>query len=194
MEEKGLPYDLVPMMPIAASPEFEKISPMKKIPVYQEGDFTLADSSCIIAYLERTHPTPALYPSDPKQFGKALFLEEYADTKLTEAVASVFFERIVKGMMKQQADEARVRKGLEELMPPTMAYLETVAPDGDAIAGGHFGVADIAIGSQFVNWGYAGQTIDTTKYPRLAAYVARIHARPVFQKLIEQDKKQFGFN
>lgn len=192
MEEKSLPYELNPVMPIGVTPEFKKISPLGKIPVYQDGDFTLPDSSCILAYLERTHPTPALYPADARQFGTALFLEEYADTRLMEAVAAVFFERVVKSLLKQAPDEARVKRGIEELMPPVMAYLESLAPEGDGIVGGRFSVADIAIGSQFVNWGHAGQSIDAKKFPRLRAYVERIHSRPSFKKLIEQDKAQFG--
>jgi glutathione S-transferase len=57
-------------------------SPLGKIPCFQDGDYTLPDSSCIIAYLERTNPRPALYPEDPKEYGRALFLEEYADSRL----------------------------------------------------------------------------------------------------------------
>jgi glutathione S-transferase len=192
MEEKSLPYELNPVMPMGLTPEFKKMSPLGKIPVYQDGEFTLPDSSCIIAYLERTHPTPALYPADARQFGTALFLEEYADTRLMEAVAAVFFERVVKSLMKQTPDEARVKKGIEELMPAAMAYLESLAPEGDGIVGGRFSVADVAIGSQFVNWGHAGQSIDAKKFPRLHAYVERIHSRPSFKKLIEQEKQQFG--
>jgi glutathione S-transferase len=192
MEEKSLPYELNPMMPMAPTPEFKEMSPLGKIPVYQDGDFTLPDSSCIIAYLERTHPIPALYPADAKQFGTALFLEEYADTRLLEAVAAVFSERVVKSFLKQTPDEARVKKGIEELMPPAMAYLESLAPEGDGIVGGRFSVADVAIGSQFVNWGHAGESIDAKKFPRLHSYVERIHSRPSFKKLIEQEKQQFG--
>jgi glutathione S-transferase len=194
MEEKSLPYESIPVMPMAPPPEFTKISPLKKIPVYQDGDFTLPDSSCIVAYLERVHPTPALYPSDPKQYGTALFLEEYSDSRLMEAVAAVFFERFVKRLMKQEPDPARVQKGLEELMPPVMAYLEGLAPEGDGFVGGRYSIADIAIGSQFVNWSYAGESVDAKKYPRLTAHIARIHSRPSFKKLIEQEKKQFGIS
>lgn len=192
MEEKSLPYEIVPVMPMAAPPEFKKMSPLGKIPVYQDGDFTLPDSSCILAYLERIHPAPALHPADPKQYGSALFLEEYADTRLMEAVAAVFFERFVKPLLKQQPDEERIRKGIEELMPPVMTYLEGLAPEGDGIVAGRFSVADVAIGSQFVNWQHARESIDARKYPRLASYVDRIHSRPSFKKLVEQEKKQFG--
>ena len=41
MLEKGLDYDLEPVMPIGVSDEFKKLSPLGKIPVYQDGDFVL---------------------------------------------------------------------------------------------------------------------------------------------------------
>lgn len=193
MIEKSLPYELVPVLPFAPPPDFKKISPLGKVPVYQDGDFTLPDSSCILAYLEKAHPTPALMPADPKQYGTALFLEEYADTRLMEAVAGAFFERIVKArLQKQPADEERVRKAVTEQMPAALDYLEPLAPDGDGIVGGRFSVADIAIGSQAVNWEHAGERIDAARYPRMAAYVARLHARPSFKTLIEQERKLFG--
>lgn len=193
MAEKSLPYESVPVMPMAPSPEFKKISPLGKIPVYQDGDYVLPDSSCILAYLEKAHPSPALMPADPKQYGTALFLEEYADTRVMEAVAGAFFERVVKGLiLKQPADEARVQKSVTELMPAVLDYLEPLAPDGDGIVAGRFSVADIAIGSQFANWAHAGERIDAAKYPRMAAYVERLHARPSFKTLIEQERKQLG--
>ena len=195
MAEKNLPYESVPVMPMAPSPEFKKISTLGKIPVYQDGDFVLPDSSCILAYLEKAHPSPALMPADPKQYGTALFLEEYADTRVMEAVAGAFFERVVKGLiLKQPADEARVQKSVTELMPAVLDYLEPLAPDGDGRewVAGDYTVADIAIGSQFANWAHAGERIDAAKYPRMAAYVERLHARPSFKTLIEQERKQLG--
>ena len=90
MVEKGLDYDLEPVMPIGVSDEFKKLSPLGKIPVYQDGDFVLPDSSCIIAYLERLVPEPALYPADDQDYGLALFFEEFGDTRLVDELTTVF--------------------------------------------------------------------------------------------------------
>ncbi len=193
MAEKNLPYELIPVMPMGVSAEFKKISPLGKIPVYEDGEFTLPDSSCIIAYLERVHPSPALYPADAKEFGKAIFLEEVADSRVAEAVGGAFMEGVIKPrLLKQPTDEARVEKAVEEQMPPLLDYLESLAPSGDGIVGGRFSVADIAIGSMFVNWMHAGQAIDAKRHPRMAAHVARIHARPSFAALIDEERKQFA--
>ncbi|HUE38273.1 MAG TPA: glutathione S-transferase family protein, partial [Candidatus Binatia bacterium] len=67
LAEKGIAYDVDPVIPVNVSAEYKKISPLGKVPAFRDGDKTLADSSVIINYLDRTHPNPPLYPSDPYQ-------------------------------------------------------------------------------------------------------------------------------
>jgi glutathione S-transferase len=193
LAEKGLPYELIPVVPFGVSEEFKRMSPLGKIPVLQDGDYTLPDSSCILAYLERVHPEPPLYPRDPKQYGRALFLEEYADSRLVETVGPVFFERFVKvRLLNQKADEARCREQIDQKLPPLFDWLEAQVPDGDGIVGGRFSVADIAIASPFVNFAHVGERVDPRRWPRLAAYLDRVWSRPSFKGLIEGERKEYG--
>ena len=190
LAEKGIAYDLIPVMPMGQTPESLAISPLGKIPVYQDGEFTLPDSSCIIAYLEKTTPTPPLYPADARAYGKALFLEEYADTRLAEMLGPLFVQRIVNvKIMKGEPDQAAIEEALEHT-PPVLDYLEGAVGDEEYLAGGQLSVADIAVATQFVNWAHAGETVDATRWPRLAAYLERIHARPSFKAVIEEEQAQ----
>jgi glutathione S-transferase len=191
LAEKGIDYELIPVMPMGQTEEYLKISPLGKIPCYQEGEFTLPDSSCIIAYLERTQPEPALYPSDPKDFGRALWYEEYADSKLTGVLTTAFFNRVVKKMMNQEPDEEAIAASLEEAKP-VFDYLERELADREVLVGTHFGIADIAVASPFVNFAHAGESLDAARWPRLAAYLERCHARPSFKALIEEEKAALG--
>lgn len=193
MLEKGLDYDLEPVMPIGVSDEFKKLSPLGKIPVYQDGDFVLPDSSCIIAYLERLHPQPPLYPADDKEYGHALFFEEFGDTRLVDHLGSVFFQRVVRSkIMKQDPDEDLVERTLRELIPPLFDFLEQKVGDGEGIVGGRFSIADIGIASPFVNFDHAGESVDAERWPRLADYLQRINSRPSFKSLIEEEKAAFS--
>lgn len=193
MLEKGLDYDLEPVMPIGVSDEFKKLSPLGKIPVYQDGDFVLPDSSCIIAYLERVHPEPPLYPANDEDYGHALFFEEFGDTRLVDHLTGIFFQRVVrKKIMKQEPDEARVEHALRELIPPLFDFLEEKVSDADGIVAGSFSIADIGIGSPFVNFQHAGESVDAARWPTLAAYLARIHSRPSFKSLIEEELAAFS--
>jgi glutathione S-transferase len=190
LAEKGIAYDLIPVMPMGQTQEFLAISPLGKIPVYQDGDFTLPDSSCIIAYLEKTTPEPRLYPGDAHAFGKALFYEEYADTRLAEVLGPPFVQRVVTvKIMKGELDQAVIEEALANT-PPVLDYLESAIGDNEFLAGGHLSVADIAVATMFVTWAHAGETVDSTRWPKLAAYVERIHARPSFKAVIEEEQAQ----
>ncbi|MEE2662594.1 MAG: glutathione S-transferase family protein [Myxococcota bacterium] len=192
LEEKGVEYELNPVMPFGVSDEFKKISPLGKIPVYEDSGYVLPDSSCIAAFIERKHPTPALYPENDESFGRALFLEEYADTKLVEVLVMVFVQRVInKLIMKGESDEALCRQVLTERIPPVFDYLESLIGSGNALVDGRFSIADIAVASPFVNFAHAGEEVDAARWPGLAAYVGQLHARPSFKKLI--DEEQAGF-
>jgi glutathione S-transferase len=192
LAEKNIPYELKAQIPFGQPPEYMKISPLGKIPCLQEGDFTLPDSSCIIAYLERTHPKPALYPENPQEYGRALFLEEYADSKLIETVGAVFFQRVVRKLVfKQESDETIVRNKIDAEAPKVFDWIESQIGDREWLVGGRFGIADIAMASPFVNFGHAGETVDAKRWPRLAAYLQRVFARPSFKGLIEEEHQTF---
>jgi len=192
LAEKNILYELKPQVPFGQPPEYMKISPLGKIPCLQDGDYTLPDSSCIIAYLERTNPKPALYPADPKEYGRALFLEEYADSKLIETIGAVFFQRVVRKLIfKQESDETIVRNKIDVEAPKVFDWLESQIGDREWLVGTRFGIADIAVASPFVNFGHAGESVDGKRWPRLAAYLQRIHARPSFKALIEEERQAF---
>ncbi len=186
--EKGLDYELVPVFPGSADPEFRKISPLGKVPTYEEDGWTIPDSSVIIAYLERVHPQPALYPADPKDLAKALFLEEYADTKLLEATVPFFVQRVVNPkFLNQESDESAIEAAIAA-QDEIFGYLEGQIRDGAALVGGRFSVADIAVCTQFATMAHGGGTIDAARWPGLASYVATILARPSFKAVIEEEK------
>ena len=184
--EKGVDYEHVVVMPFGQTPEYFAISPLGKVPCYEDQGTAIPDSSVIIDYLENVHPKPALYPSDPLDRAKALFLEEYADTKLAEVLLTVFRERFVnKNFFQKEPDEAVVKEALEVKIPPVLDYLEAQLGDKPFLVGGQFSIADIAVTSPFVNFAMAEETVDAARWPRLADYVQRVHARPVYKAVIE---------
>ena len=192
LTEKGVDYTLDQVNPFNPPKEFLEISPLKRIPVLRDTDRpepnTLPDSSIICDYLEHKYPTPALYPADPFERAKALWYEEYADSAMASAFGpGLFFERIVKRMLRGQTDEDACRKSLTEKIPPLFDHLEIEVAGKDFLTGGAFSIADISVGTQFVNFIHAGEAVDSVRWPKLAAYVARIHARPSFAALITEE-------
>ena len=193
LAEKKIQHDHDPVVPFNVSAEYKAISPLGKIPAWKDESGAISDSSVICAYLERKHPTPAMYPSDPYQFARALWFEEWADSALIGvAGAKIFFPRVgAPRFFNQPADEAAVQKAIDDELPPLFDYLESQVT-ADWIAGGQFTVGDIAIGSVFVNLRLAGVTPDAGRWPKLARYVARIHERPTVAALIAEDRAAFG--
>jgi glutathione S-transferase len=192
LAEKGIQYKLVPVNPFAPTPEFKAISPLGKVPVLRHESLTLPDSTCIIAYLERCFPERSLYPQDPAEYGRALFYEEYADTRVYDTLAPVFVQRVLVPMlMGGTPDQARIQSCLERA-PEVLDYLEAELGDKQWLVGDRLSVADIAVASPFVNWGYAGERVDPARWPRLVAYLGRIHARPSFRALLDEEAALFG--
>jgi glutathione S-transferase len=182
LEEKGIPYETEFLSPIPKTPELLALNPIGKIPILRDGDVVVPDSSVICAYLEKKVPSPPLYPEAPADLARALFLEEYADTRMAEALGGIFFERFVKPRILQQpTDAARVDQLLEEAVPPVMAYLESQVPgDRDTVLA-RFGIADAALGAHLGNLTFAGVEIDARRWPRTARYYAALMARPSFK-------------
>ena len=87
--EKKLPYENDPVIPFNPPAGWDKLSPTGKIPVMSDGDFDLADSSVICAYLEQTHPEPALFPQAAKDRARSSWLEEYCDSTVYRDVIHV---------------------------------------------------------------------------------------------------------
>ena len=58
---------------------------------------------------------------------------------------------------------------------------------GDALT-----LADIAVASPFANLALAGCAIDTAIYPRTAAFVAAVHARPSFAALLGVERQMLA--
>jgi len=187
--EKGVEYELASVMPGSPDESFRSISPLGKVPVYQEGAFSVPDSSVICAYLERRHPSPPLLPADDEGYARVLWLEEYADTKLVEVFGPLYSQRVIQTIVfKQPCDEAVVAGALRDLVPPAFDYLESELSEDGWIVGDAFGLADLTIGAMFVGFRHAGEFVDAERWPRLAAYVARVEARPSLASLIVEEE------
>lgn len=193
LTEKGIEYDHEQVIPFGPNPEYRKIHPLGKIPAYRDGDRVLPDSSVILAYLERAHPEPPLYPSDPYEHARALWYEEFGDDGLAPVTgAKIFFPRVIgPRFMNRPPDEAAIKKTLDEEVPPLFDYLEHELGDKKFLVANRFTIADIGIATQFVNFELAGCSVDAQRWPKLKAYVGRIHSRPSFRVVIEKERSAF---
>jgi len=191
-ESLGLEFENIPFTPLSKPDNYNEISPLGKIPAITDGDLKLADSSIICDYLNNKYGNNEFYPTDPALRAKALWFEEYADTKLLELLGGIFFERIGNPKFKQlPTDEERVADIINNQLPPVQDYLEASLSDEGFIVG-DMSIADIAIGSQYTNAGYAQYKVDGQKWPKLAAYISMLQSQPCFVKRLAEDAKLFS--
>ncbi len=85
LKEKGLDFAHRELDPLNKTPRFLAMNPLGRVPILEESDGTfISDSSVICDYLEHIAPLPPLYPANPRDRARALWLEEYGDTRLVE--------------------------------------------------------------------------------------------------------------
>ena len=179
IHEKGLEAELVPSNPGQPDEEFLAVSPLGKIPAFRDGDFSLADSTAIVTYLDVKYPQPALLPAAAEARGRAIWFEEVADTVLTPAGAPIVLNRFLRPrIFGVEADEAAAVAAEEALGKP-LRYLEGAV--GDEWIDGAFSVGDIAVASVIRTLGYAGWELDAGTYPRLAAWYGRVAGRDAWK-------------
>ncbi len=188
--EKGIAIDLQQISLGSTDLGFLAASPFRKMPALTDGDYSLADSSAIIQYLEALHPSPALIPAEPRLRGRVIWFDEFADTVIFACGAKMFFNRVVSPrFLGRPGDLAVADKAEAEELPPLLDYLETQIPDSGFLVGDRLTLADIAVCSPFVNFAHCAAPLDAAKYPRLARYIAAILARPSFAGWVERETK-----
>jgi glutathione S-transferase len=190
LAEKGIDYRLeaAPMR----SPHVFARNPLGQIPVLEDGAASIADSSVIIAYLERTHPAQPLYPAAPVELARALWIEEYADTRLREVTLPFFAERVVKLLFQgKPADEqalARAAGPRDECFD----YLEKELGSATTFVAAGFSVADIAVGTQLVTYQQGGGDLPGDRWPRLAAHISRMRERPAWIPILAGEEESLA--
>ena len=187
---KEVDYEQINVFPGDDSAAFSAISPLRKIPVLDHDGFTVPDSSIIMRYLERQFPEPAIYPADAAEEARVCWLEEYADTKLTENCAGLFRERfLAKAFFKREPDQSVIDDVLNNTFPPVLDYLESVVEEDGYFIGSALTVADIAITSAFVSANYGDFQPDPQSHPKLASYVSRAMQAPIVVAQLEAERK-----
>ncbi|MGB3495767.1 MAG: glutathione S-transferase family protein [Elainellaceae cyanobacterium] len=82
LDYKELDYRKVEVTPGVGQIEIFKLSGQRQVPVLKDGTEVIADSTAIAFYLDKKYPERPLVPTDPKQRGLCLMMEEWADESI----------------------------------------------------------------------------------------------------------------
>ena len=182
---KGLEYEVDPITPFFGNEEYERLSPLRRIPILIDGDFSVSDSSVICAYLDDAYPPRPLLPTDAKDRARARWFEEYSDTRLGDTfIWDLFYQKIVHpAVWGEPGDEQRIARSLDENIPRELDYLEGELPQ-DGFLFGDIGLADISIASFFRNAAYADFEPNEARWPKTSRFVRRTLDHPSIASLL----------
>jgi glutathione S-transferase len=179
LAEKGLAYELV-SVPFSRAgyqpkhPVVLAVNPKAQVPVLEDGELFLYDSTIIFEYLEDRYPEPALYPADAVARARCRQLEAAADEILFPSV----FELITEVFYKPDAasrDAARIGRATETIaqhydrLQTSLGERTWLCPS--------FSVADIGYFMTITFASSLGAGLGDA-HPRLRAWYDRVLARP----------------
>ncbi len=193
LEHKQIDYAHENTPPRSTQQPFAKISPLGKIPAFADEYVSLADSSVICDYLEHKYPQRSLYPKTPVERAKALWLEEYADTQVFQLLGpGLFLERVVNPVFFKRPTNTKLVNDTLKALPAVQDYLETQIPASGFLVGPELTIADLILPGAFLNARYAAYEVDARHWPKLAAYLQRMYAHPLYVKRIEHERALYG--
>nr|WP_315204980.1 glutathione S-transferase [uncultured Albidiferax sp.] len=199
LEELELPYQLQKYQRDAktmlAPPSLRQVHPLGKSPVVTDGDLVLAESGAIIETVIEHYgqgPTrPALAPAlgTPERLRYRYWLHYAEGSAMPPLLLKLVFDKVESTPMPffvkpiAKAISAKVKSSF--IQPQITTHLDFMEAElGKSLwfAGEEFSGADIQM-SFPLEAAAARGGLDASR-PRLMAYLARIHARPAYQRAL----------
>jgi glutathione S-transferase len=198
LEELGLPYQVVRYQrdprTMLAPPELKAVHPLGKSPVIVDGECTVAESGAIIEYLLDHYDQGALRPAarTPEKRRWTYFLHYAEGSMMPPLLMKLIFDRVetapapffVKPIARGIARKVKSTYILPQIRQH-LEYLEGELGRNTWFAGDTFTAADIQMSFPLEAAASRGG-LDAATYPKLAAFLARIHARPAYGRALEQ--------
>ncbi len=197
LEELDLDYRIVRYQrdpkTLLAPAELRAVHPLGKSPVISDGDVTIAESGAIIEYLTGRHGGGRLVPPpDTAQRLRYTYWLHYAEgSAMSPLLLSLIFRRMPKAPMPFFARpivRSIAQKIQASYVDPQLKlhfdYMESELNRHEWFGGDEFSAADIQM-SFPVEAGQARGMVGGGR-PKLAAFLDRIHARPAYQRALEQ--------
>lgn len=173
LEELGEPYELSVMTREQGSGEEHRARhPLGRVPVLEDDDGYLFESAAICLHLGDLHPDAGLLPA-PGTHERALVYQwaVFAPAEIEPP--------LIEAAMQATKDPERAAAARARFDTAVGAVSDALGP-GDYLVGGRFTVADVLIGTALAFTQRVG--FADTLPANLSAYIARLGARPAFQR------------
>jgi glutathione S-transferase len=195
LEELGTPYEIIrynrqPNM--LAPPELRAIHPLGKSPVITDNGNTIAESGAIVEYLVKTYGNGRLIPPDntPERLRFTYWLHYAEGSAMPPLLLKLIFLMLPKRapLLMRPVVNAIAAKALNTLVDPQlkqhMAFWEGELSKSEWFAGSEFTAADIQM--SFPLEAASARAGLEQGHPKAMAWLAKIHARPAYQRALEK--------
>ena len=196
-EELGLDYTVVRYQrdpqTMLAPPELKKIHPLGKSPVLVDGEYVLAESGAVLEYLVERYDAAHRFapsPSTAEHLRYRYWLHYAEGSAMPPMLLSLVFSRLKKAPMPffaRPVARGIAEKAMKTFVGPQVKlhldYMEAELGKASWFAGEQFSAADIQMSFPVEA---AAVRAGLEKYPNLAHFLSRIHARPAYQRALAQ--------
>ncbi|RLM14799.1 glutathione S-transferase [Gibbsiella quercinecans] len=196
LEELNVPYQVQryqrESVTMLAPPALKKVHPLGKSPVIEDGDLVLAESGAIIEYLQEAYDAQGLFmPTDFHARQQYRYWLHYAEGSLMPLlVMKLVFGRLdhppMPWLMRPLAGaigKGVQREYLDKQIAGHRAYLEQHLAKSAWFVGNDFSAADIQMSFPIEAMAARG---GLNGCPQLSDFLQRIHARPAYQRALQQ--------
>ena len=197
LEELGVPYEIRryerDKRTMLAPPELRAIHPLGKSPVVEDDGLVIAESGAIIEYLIERYGAGRLAPASgtPERLGYIYWLHYAEGSAMPPLLLKLVASRIANAPMPFFAKPiARKIAGalqagfVDPQLKLHLSYIdETLAKTGSFV-GDTFSAADIQM--SFPLEAASARAGLQASYLHIAAFLARIHQRPAYQRALER--------
>ena len=182
LEELGLEYE-VNIMPFTKeglkSAEHRSRHALGRVPVLEDGDISIFESGAIIDYVLERHKNGGLKPSsDSSEFPFYLQWYHYCEGMVMPPMNQIVVQTIL--LPPDRRDETVLNQA-KSLLTKSLAPVNENLADKDYLIG-DFSAADLMLGHSCFMANRLGCVSEEMQ--NIKDYVARINARPTFQKAI----------
>ena len=189
LEELGLDYD-VNIMPFTKkglkSPEHKARHALGRVPVLEDGDISIFESGAIIQYVLERHKDGGLKPDvSSQEFPYYLQWFHYCEGMVMPPMNQIVVQAIL--LPSNRRDE-NVLKQAKNLLTKSLRPVNKNLEGKDYLIG-DFSAADLMLGHSCFMANRLGCIPDEMEH--IKNYVARIEARPAFQKAISMGETIF---
>jgi glutathione S-transferase len=165
----------------ARSPAMLAKNPNGKLPILEDGDFVLWESTAMLAYIATKAGRTDLAPTTPRERADVDRWTSWEGAHFGPAIRKVAFERIVKKLAGLGApDEAAVKAGIEEFAVRARVLEESLGTKEYLC--GRLTIADFALAPYAALTANCG--LDFDPYPKAKAWLGRMIARDSMKKTL----------